>query len=164
MLKNVADGIFMSKVRYGMAIFWPVRLRADEPHPTAIQGIKVVFNRMLRLICGAVLEDRISIKKMLEKVGWLSLNQMAAEVRLIEVWKALHLGTSLTNLFERIQGNTRQASQSRLKLGKNSTLRESSFLQPSAKLWNLAPLNVVEAKTESRARTAIREFVKSLPL
>ena len=47
LLKNVADGIFMSKMRYGLAIFWPVRYHTDDPNPTAIQGIKVVFNRML---------------------------------------------------------------------------------------------------------------------
>ena len=89
---------------------------------------------------------------------------MAAEVRLIEVWKAQHIGTSLTGMFDRVQGNTRQASQNRLKLGTNSKLRESSFLHPSAKLWNLAPIAVVEAQTERQARKEIREFVKGLPL
>ena len=141
-----------------------MRYHTDDPNPTAIQGIKVIFNRMLRLLCGAIKEDRISIKKMLERLGWLSLNQMAAEVRLIEVWKALNVGTSLSEMFDRVQGNTRQASQNRVKLGTNSTLRESSFLHPRAKLWNLAPSTVVQAKTEGQARKEIREFVKRLPL
>ena len=47
LLKNVADGIFMSKLRYGLAVFWPIRTNGADPHPTAIQGIKVVFNKML---------------------------------------------------------------------------------------------------------------------
>ena len=89
---------------------------------------------------------------------------MAAEVRLIEVWKALNLGNSLTGLFQRVQGKTRQASQNRVILSKNSTLKENSFLQPSAKLWNLAPTAVVEAQSEKHARKAIRIFVKTLPL
>ena len=101
---------------------------------------------------------------MLQKLGWLSINQLAAEVRLIEVWKALHPGSSLTGLFEKVQGTTRAASQNRIKLEKYCKLRESSFLYPSSKLWNRAPLNIVEAKTESQARKAIRTFVKSLPL
>ena len=119
---------------------------------------------MLRLLCGTVKEDRVSIKKMLDRLGWLSVNQMAAEVRLFEVWKALNLGTSLTGLFEKVEGRTRQASQNRIKTSMNSTLRETSFLQPSAKLWNLAPASVVEAKSESQARKAIRHYVKTLPL
>ena len=164
LLKKVADGIFMSKLRYGLAIFWPVRMENSDPHPTAIHGIKVIFNRVLRILCGTVQEDKMSVEKMLNKLGWLSINQLAAEVRLIEVWKALHPGSSLTGLFEKVQGTTRAASQNRIKLEKYCKLRESSFLYPSSKLWNRAPLNIVEAKTESQARKAIRTFVKSLPL
>ena len=124
LLKNVADGIFMSKLRYGLVIFWPVRYHTDDPNPTAIQGIKVAFNRMLRLLCGAIKEDRISIKKMLERLGWLSLNQMAAEVRLIEVWKALNVGTSLSEMFDRVQSSTRQASQNSQARNEQYTERE----------------------------------------
>ncbi len=119
---------------------------------------------MLRLLCGTKREDKISIKKMLDKLGWLSVNQMAAEVRLFEVWKALNLETSLMGLFEKVDGRTRQASQNQIKTSRNSTLRDTSFLQPSAKLWNLAPASVVEAKAESQARKAIRHYVKTLPL
>ena len=164
LLKKVADGIFMSKLRYGLAIFWPVRYEDSDPHPTAVHGIKVVFNRMLRILCGTIKEDRMSVEKMLKKLGWLSINQMAAEVRLIEVWKALNLDTSLSKLFEKVQGTTRAASQNRIKQGTYSKLRESSFLYPSCKLWNRAPMSVVEAKSESDARKQIRSFVKGLPI
>ena len=164
LLKKVADGIFMSKLRYCLAIFWPVRLEDNDPHPSAIHGIKVVFNRMLRILCGTVQENRMSVEKMLKKLGWLSINQMAAEVRLIEVWKALNLGTSLTGMFEKVVGPTRAASENRVKLPKNSKLRESSFLLPACKLWNRSPKSLVEAKSETIARKEIRLFVKCLPL
>ena len=154
----------MSKLQYGLALFWPVRIENSDPHPTAIHGIKVIFNRMLRILCGTVQENRMSVKKMLQKLDWLSINQMAAEVRLIETWKALNLDSSLAGMFEKVQGRTRAANQNRVKLEKNCKLRENSFLYPSCKLWNRAPLSVVEAKSESHARKAIRAFVKSLPL
>ena len=101
---------------------------------------------------------------MLQKLDWLSINQLAAEVRLIEVWKALNENNSLTEMFERVEGSTRAASQNRIKVGKNSKIRESSFLRPSVKLWNMAPLSVVEAPIEANARKAIKDFVKTLPL
>ena len=164
LLKSVADGIFMSKLRYGLAIFWPVRLEDEDPHPAAIQGIKVVFNRVLRLLCGTVQENRMSVEKMLKKLGWLSINQMAAEVRLIEVWKALNLNTSLSGMFKKVVGPTRAASENRIKLAGNSKLRENSFLNPACKLWNRSPRGLVEAKSEGIARKEIRLFVKSLPL
>ena len=160
----MADGIFMSKLRYGLAIFWPVRLEDEDPHPAAIQGIKVVFNRVLRLLCGTVQENRMSVEKMLKKLGWLSINQMAAEVRLIEVWKALNLNTSLSGMFKKVVGPTRAASENRIKLAGNSKLRENSFLNPACKLWNRSPRGLVEAKSEGIARKEIRLFVKSLPL
>ena len=154
----------MSKIRYGLSVYWPIRFKIDDPHPSAVSGIKVVFNRVLRILCGVVLEDRISVEKMLIKLGWLSINQLAAEVRLIEVWKALNLNNSLTEMFEKVKGSTRAASQNRIKVGTNSKIRESSFLRPSVKLWNMAPLSVVEAPNEANARKAIRDFVKKLPL
>ena len=105
---------------------------------------------------------------MLDKVGWLSINQMSSEVRLIEVWKSLNLNNySLKNLFEKVNNthhNTRASIKIRLKSGLKSRLRENSFHYPSVKLWNLAPSTICNAQTESQARKAIREFVKSLPV
>ena len=38
---------------------------------------------------------------MLEKLNWLSVNQLAAETRLMQVWKALNMEDyCLTDLFE----------------------------------------------------------------
>ena len=43
---------------------------------------------------------------MLEKLGWLSINQLCCEVRLIEVWKALNQENHcLINMFEKAEGN-----------------------------------------------------------
>ena len=90
LLKRVADGIFMSKLRYGIAIMWPVRINESDPEPLSIKGVKVVFNDMLRLLNGVARKDKVSVKSMLSKLGWLSINQLVAEVRLVEVWKALN--------------------------------------------------------------------------
>ena len=142
-----------------------MRTKIEDPHSSAVKGIKVLFNRMLRILCGTVKQDRVSVKRMLEQLGWLSINQVAAEIRLTEVWKALNLNNGLTDLFEKVQGSTRAATPNRIQLkGQNSKLKENSFLYPSVKLWNMAPLTIVMTKTESNARKAIRSFAKSLPL
>ena len=113
------------------------------------------------------LENKMSIKEMLDKVGWLSINQLACEVRLIEVWKSLNLENySLKNLFEKINNNhhnTRAAMKIRLKSGLKTRLRENSFHYPSVQLWNSAPSTICNAQTESEARKAIRAFVETLP-
>ena len=164
LLKRVADGIFMSKLRYGIAIMWPVRLKESDPEPSVIKGVKVVFNDMLRLLNGVARKDKISIKSMLSKLGWLSINQLVAEVRLVEVWKALNTKNSLSGLFEKVEGTTRAAQNNKIKVLKNSQLRENSFVYPTVKLWNSAPISVTQADSESKAKKGIRQFVKTLPL
>ena len=86
----VANRIFFSIIRYGLGIFCPIRLTEEDPNPTSIEGVKVIFNDMLRLLCNARRQQHTTIESMLEKMGWLSINQLACEVRLIEVWKALN--------------------------------------------------------------------------
>ena len=60
----------MSKLRYGLVVFWPIRHKDDDPHPSNINGIIVFFNKILILLYGALKKDKISIKKMLNKLKW----------------------------------------------------------------------------------------------
>ena len=119
-------------------------------------------------MCGVKKSDRISIKAMLDKLGWLSINQLAAEVRLFEVWKAVHgCDYSLSDLFSKFESSTlptRAVKTQRLKNCVKTTLRENSFKYPSVVLWILAPENVTTAENDKKAKKAIRTFVKTLPL
>ena len=122
---------------------------------------------MLRLLCSAKRKDCISVEKMLNKLNWLSVNQIAAEVRLIETWKSVHTNYCLSNGFvkrETTSLSTRATEKNTLKMVNKSRLRENSFQLPCAKLWNLAPKSVTNAQSEPKARKAIRDFVKTLPL
>ena len=105
---------------------------------------------------------------MLKKLDWLSINQLASEIRLIEVWKGLNKENyCLNEMFERAvtnNGVTRSAGLNKLKNVFKSKLRDNSFAYPSIQLWNSAPANVTTEIKESRARTAIRNFVKTLPI
>ena len=90
LLKKAADGIFCSVLRYELAIFCPIRILENDPHPTCIDGIKVIYHDVLRLLCNSKRKNHTSIESMLEQLGWLSLNQLASEIRLLEVWKGLN--------------------------------------------------------------------------
>ena len=164
LLKRVADGIFNSLVRYALAIFCPIRTKELDPTPTCMNGIRVLFRNLLRLLCNSKRNEHTSIKSMLDKLGWLSLNQLACEVRLIETWKALNQeGYCLSEVFERTEStsiNTRSSNKIKLKSHFKTRIRESSFQLPSVQLWNAAPTDVTEAKNESQARSAIRRYIK----
>ena len=118
-------------------------------------------------LCNSKRKDHTSIESMLEKLDWLSLNQLTCEIRLIEVWKALNMEDHcLNNLFEKAitnEGRTRSAGTNKLKNKFKSKIRENSFIYPSIQLWNSAPVDVTTATTESQARANIRKYVKTLP-
>ena len=69
-------------------------------------------------------------------------------------------------LFEKVSSKhqTRSEDKIRLKAGFKSRLRESSFHYPSVQVWNSAPTSVTKAQSESQARKAIRDYVKTLPI
>ena len=164
----MADAIFCSIIRYELAIFCPIRISPDDPNPTSIEGVKVIYHNLLRFLCNSKRSSHTSIASMLDKLGWLSINQLSCEIRLIEVWKALNIENHcLNNLFEKAttdRGITRSAGLNKLKTHFKSKIRDNSFVYPSIQIWNSAPSEITTAETESRARTAIRKYVKTLPI
>ena len=109
LLKKVADGIFCSILRYGLGIFCPMRMNENDPNSTLIDGIKVTFHDVLRLL-----------------------------------W--------------------RLSGSKKLKTNFKSKKRESSFHYQSVRLWNSAPLEIINAETQSEAKKSIREYVLTLPI
>ena len=158
-LACIADSIFCSIPRYALGLFCPVRIKQNDPNNSSITGIKVIYNDLLRLLCNSKRDNRKPIEEMLDQVGWLSINQMSCEIRLIEVWKSLNVENyCLNGLFEKVsrKHKTRSEDNIRLKSGFKSRLRESSFHYPSVQVWNSAPTSVTKA--ESQARKAIRDY------
>ena len=45
-------------------------------------------NKMLRILDGALVSDRKSTKTLLDNQNMLSVNQIAAQIKLTEMWKA----------------------------------------------------------------------------
>ena len=140
LLKRIADAIFNSVLRYGLAIFCPIRTNEGDPIPKCINGIRVLFNNLLRLLCNSKRSQHTSIKSMLEKVGWLSINQLACEVRLIETWKALYQEEyCLKEIFERVDSriSPRSENQIRLKSSFRTKILNSPKLHLSAFCWHI---------------------------
>ena len=90
LLKSVADGIFLSLIRYGLPLYCPLRLKENDPNPTILKDLKKVFNDCLRLLNNKTWEDHASISEMLQALEWSSINQLCGETRLIEAWKIVH--------------------------------------------------------------------------
>ena len=53
--------------------------------------MKVVYNKLLRVLTGNGILDKISIKKMLAELNWPSINQLSIQTRLEQAWKAVNI-------------------------------------------------------------------------
>ena len=54
-----------------------------------LKAIQKVQNKMVRLLNGKSLIDKISTKTLLANVNMLSVNQINAQIKITEVWKAM---------------------------------------------------------------------------
>ena len=106
---------------------------------------------------------------MLEKFGLLSVNQLAVQIKLIEVWKSINLPDHPLSL-EAYTTHSPYLTQS-LRVRTNRiyndsakySILQSSFHVEAARIWNQAPASVTAAKTiYELKRTSVR-YVKTLP-
>ena len=81
-LRKMACSLWMSKLRYGLQLCTEVRIKEADPSHKNMESAQVAQNKMLRLLDNTTLKDRISTKDLLEKHGLLSVNQLAANIKL----------------------------------------------------------------------------------
>ena len=87
-LCKVADSLWISKARYGLQLYGQVRLCEEDILTGTLDKLQLAQNNLLRTLENVRIKDKVSIKTMLEKNKMLSINQMHAQVKLTEMWKA----------------------------------------------------------------------------
>ena len=167
---SVVHSLWVSKLRYGLQLCTKVRLTISDTTTANMKSLQLTQNRLLRMLNGSKIKDRVSTQSMLEKFGLLSVDRLAAKIKLVEIWKSLNREdypicldpykpiTVNSSRMLRQQENRIFADSCRLNKS------ESSFHIDAARLWNLAPDSIKKAQSLNRAKKAIDEFCKSLPL
>ena len=98
----------------------------------------------------------------------LSVNQINAQVKLTEMWKAQNVenypikGEVKTKIEE--NRTTRSNTRGDLVIHGKSENCNSAFINDASKLWNKAPMIIKDCKTINSAKREIKKFVTSLPL
>ena len=106
----------------------------------------------------------------MKKFNLLSVNQLMAQIKLQEVWKAVHIekyGVSLDSFREHVDTSGRVTRPQPSRTFNDSTrlvLAEHSFHIDAAKLWNRAPIEVTNAQTLPCAKKAILKHVLKMPI
>ena len=98
----------------------------------------------------------------------LSANQINAQVKLTEMWKAsnvtnypIKLDKKDPNMANRL---TRSTARGDILLQGKSDLCNSSFIFDASKIWNSAPCSIKNSKTIYKAKKEIKKYVCTLPL
>ena len=125
-------------------------------------------NKLLRCLNGSLIKDRISVKTLLEKQNMLSINQLAAQVKLTEMWKAVNTENYPIQMAAQSVSEagmaTRADHQGRLIEVGHSKITTQSFVGDASRVWNKAPLKIKEAKTIGSAKNAIKAYCKTIPI
>ena len=66
-LLKLVDGLFNSKIRYGLQLMAKVRMEVQDPVSVDIENIQKVQNKLLRMLTNTKLLDMVSTAALLEK-------------------------------------------------------------------------------------------------
>ena len=124
----------------------------------------------LRLLDNSHISERKSKKELLANTGFLSVNQLAASIKLTETWKTINIENYPIklepNIIDRPESDRiMRATTTRLwNQDAKSRAEKESFSRNAAKLWNAAPTEITNTKTIYIAKKAIKTHCKLLPI
>ena len=167
-LLKITDGLFTSKIRYGLQLMGSVRRNVEDPLNADLMAIQKIQNKLVRFLNKSKISDRINTSTLLTNLNMLSINQMNAQAKLVEMWKVTNTKNH-PNSFQRqepIEGSsvTRGCSKRRLIETGSNTLTLKTFKSDAARLWNSAPDSITKCETINQVKKAVKIYVKSLPI
>ena len=167
-LIGIIHSLWISKLRYGLQLCTRVKITNQDPTSGNMKALQITQNRMLRLLNGSRIKDKISIKYMLDKFGLLSVNQLAAKIKIIEVWKIINIEghpLSLDLYNQNLQSRELRTQHNRV-FRDDCRLRksETSFHVDAARLWNATPEGIRTAINLEAAKKAADMYCRSLPV
>ena len=165
---KVVDGIFMAKLRYGLQLYGKVRTKDSDPENEDFKAIQLIQNNLMRTLNGTRVKDKISISSLLKKFNLLSVNQLNANVKLVEIWKAKNVEDYPLKIEHQSvnseRTSTRADTQDRPKEIGKTLLAQKTCVSDAIHVWNSAPLSITNSATLSQAKTEIKKYVRLLPI
>jgi hypothetical protein len=150
-----------------MQLFSEVRTTNEQPTSQIIKEIQKSQNELLRALTGKKVSDRIKIDDMLKSLRMMSVNQIAAQIKLTEMWKALNdsqYPLRVEQKSEKEDGiGTRSMTIGDLIEFGSSTISKKSFMGSSTRLWNVAPEEIKKVHSFTSPKKIIKADCKTLP-
>ena len=155
-LMIIADIIFNSKLRYGIAIYLnPVfeeedlKMKRLSKHTVKLQTLQ---NRMIRVNFGIKHGMHVNMQDLRSKIDMMPVNQMAVYHIIMECNNIVRNSTSeqikskWTNINKEIY-SLRSVQNEDLKVPDKPKLKSRGFTYHAAKLYNMLPKSVIKLRT-----------------
>ena len=168
-LKRIVDSIYSSKLRNSISLYGMIRWTEDQPTTKEFTDIQLNQNKMARYMNNTRISDQISTKSILEKHDLLSINQMNAQIKISDMWKAMNVPNYPTKIkkmtYEGQTVTTRAVTNGLLIDDSNfSNLSRKTFINDAKKAWNKVPDSIKNCSSHFIAKKLIKDFVRSLPI
>ena len=162
------DGLFTSKLRYGLQLYGKVRSKELDPECEDFKAIQLVQSNLLRALNGSRVKDMVSISSLLTKFEMFSVNQLNAQIKLVEVWKAVNVTDYPLKIKQQSSDISRTSTRADsmkkpIEIGK-SNIVQKTCVSDAIRLWNMAPLPITNCTSLNQAKSEIKKFVRLLPI
>jgi len=163
-LKQIADGLFNSQIRYGLPLFLRPRLHASAPTSSHLYELQVIHNELVRLIVGVNRRDKVNMAELRESHHIMSINQMLCQATAIETFKVTHHDSvpSLKNMLTETGTSsiiTRSRSNALLRTPLRTTRVAEGFATHASKLFNMLPMALRENQSYSSFKSKLNKWI-----
>ena len=167
-LRRIADSLYVSKLRYGLQLYGKVRLSDKEPSESLLDSLQVTLNKFARFIHGSTLMDRINTKTIYEETQLFSVNQIMAQIKLIEVWKSINITDYPIQWKSRAElikkEGLKSSNKPDLVIKGRTVIQDSTFINDTARVWNTAPQDLKNCKSLYSVKNQIKIYSRTLPI
>ena len=162
----VAESIFNSKLRYGIALYLTPTYEKEQVKARQLSAeakkLQVIQNNMLRMIFGYRLSDQVNMEKLRETIGMFSVNQMNIYHVLLESFNIINFGSAekiqekWVNNHER-QYSNRKANDVRVPIVDH--VRCQGFSWHGARIWNQLPESLKTIKNADAFKSQVKNYI-----
>ena len=173
-LKMVMEGMFSSKMRYGMTVWgrvWQIPGSLDEDQATRnsasmtkedARRLQVLQNKCLRLLTNS--DYKTPTKELLEKTNTLSVHQEIAHLSLSQVYnihKTKLPAYHYRRLFESRENETRIRPGHVNRIEFDRSLARANFFYQSSRLWTALPDQVKSSENKHSFKKKCKTWIKN---
>ena len=163
----IADAIFNSIIRYGIAVYLVPTYEKEDLKARKLSSetydLQVLQNKMLRLVHGLRISNRVNMLELRTKIKMMSVNQMSIYHTIMEVFNIIHNKSS-----EQISNKYSHHGRHSLRKNTNNFIRVpelhehrncTGFTYCGAKIFNSLPIKTRETQDRNIFKTLVKEWI-----